>query len=160
MPAPARLLVSESLWMATVAALAPYTAARVEAGVYWYGIRNTDAAACCSVGIPRQANRRANFAVEADDLAALTRLVSEPLVVVAQLHTHPGVDTRHSSWDDNLALSRKVLSLVLPNYGRNPRLEDAGVHECVDGRWRRLEARDAADRIVLIPTLSDGRRER
>jgi hypothetical protein len=160
MPAPARLLVGESLWMATVAALAPYAEARVEAGVYWYGIRNLEAAAACSVGIPRQVNRRANFTVAADDLAALTRVMSEPLVVIAQLHTHPGKDTRHSSWDDDLTVSRKILSIVLPEYGRDPKLEEAGIHECLDGGWLRLERREVADRIVLIPTLSDGRRER
>lgn len=157
MSAPRRLLIPETVWQATVAVLAPHATARVEAGLYWYGTRLEDTAVVAIAGIPRQLNRPRNFEVHREDLAALIRCVPDPLVAVAALHTHPGIDTRHSDWDDERAVSRKILSLVLPLYGRDPKLQDAGVHEWVEQAWQMLEPQEAADRLALIPTLIDTR---
>src|SRR4051794_14369268 len=108
MAAPPLLFVPETIWHTTVALLEPYTRAQVECGLYWYGLRSEDGAVVSLAGIPSQMNRPRNFAVADDDLAALTRAVPEPLVAVAALHTHPGVDTRHSEHDNERALSRKI----------------------------------------------------
>jgi hypothetical protein len=157
MTAPRRLLIPETAWRATVGLLAPYAVAQVEAGVYWYGTRSEEAAVVSVVGVPRQLNRPRNFDVHSEDLAALIRRLPDPLVAVAALHTHPGIDTRHSEWDDARAVSRKILSLVLPFYGRGPQLEDAAVHQSVDGRWVMLGPAEARSRLALIPTLIDAR---
>ena len=158
MSAPHRLLIPDTAWQMTAAILAPYTAARVEAGLYWFGVRTAAAAVVAHVGVPAQINRSRNFQVDADALAALIRAVPEDLVVVAALHTHPGSDTHHSEFDDARAVSRKVLSLVLPHYGAHATLRDAGVHECAGDRWSQLTAAESRQRVLLISTLSDTRR--
>ncbi len=158
MSAPRRLLVPDAVWQTTVELLAPYAAARVEAGLYWYGTRTETAAVVAQVGMPGQHNRSRNFEVGPDNLATLVRAVPDPLVAVAALHTHPGVDTRHSTYDDARAISRKVLSLVLPHYGAGAALRDAGVHEWTGHGWVALAPSEAQDRLALIPALIDTRR--
>ena len=157
MAAPPLLLIPRPVWLATAALLAPYTRAQVEAGLYWYGIRNDEAAVVSLVGIPAQINNPRNFAVPDDDLAVLSRNVPEPLLTVAALHIHPGVDTNHSDYDDKRAVSRKILSLVLPSYGHDPKLAQAAVHECRDGQWLRLGDDEARARVRIIPELIDTR---
>jgi hypothetical protein len=149
MTAPRRLLIPETVWRATTGLLTPYAVAQVEACVYWYGTRSEEAAVVSVVGVPRQLNRPRNFDVHSEDLAALIRRLPDPLVAVAALHTHPGIDAR--------AVSHKILSLVLPFYGRDPQLADAGVHQSVDERWVMLGPEEARSRLALIPTLIDAR---
>jgi hypothetical protein len=157
MAASSLLLLPGAIWNTTVALLEPYARAQVECGLYWYGLRNDDAALVSLVGIPSQINRPRSFEVADDDLAGLTRAVPEPLVAVAAVHTHPGADTSHSKHDDRRAVSRKILSLVLPFYGRGARLEHAAVHEYREGGWRRLTPEEAQRRVVLVPALVDAR---
>jgi len=157
MPAPEFLVVSEDIWNATAILLRPYAEEGIEAGLFWFGIRNTESAAVSAIGIPRQTNRERNFEVIADDLAVLVRRLGRPLVIVAQLHTHPGTLTEHSSWDDDLVVSLKILSLVLPDYGRGSQLSQASVHEFVDGQWRQLDRGEVARRIVVTPSIVDSR---
>ena len=103
MPAPDTLVVAAQVWRSTISLLEPYARVQVEAGVLWYGTRSSDELAVAVLaGIPRQTNRKRSFEITSEDLAALNRAVPERLVVVAQLHTHPGEDTEHSPWDDDL----------------------------------------------------------
>jgi hypothetical protein len=75
--------------------------------------------------------------------------IPDGLVVVAQLHLHPGNDTRHSPWDDQLVVSKRIFSLVLPNYGAPPcSLAAAGIHAHDGGGW------------VCLPTPAGMRRVR
>jgi hypothetical protein len=158
MPAPEFLFLSPDVWRTTASLLEPYAAARVEAGCYWYGVRSDTEAVAAMVGVPHQINRRRNFEVAADDLAQLVRGVPDGLVAVAQVHTHPGLTTEHSPWDDGLIVSQKVFSLVLPDYGARALLSDAMVHEFADGEWRPLPPEQAARRIQLVLPLLDTRR--
>jgi hypothetical protein len=158
MPAPEFLFVSPEVWRTTASLLEAYAAARVEAGCYWYGVRSDTEAVTAMVGVPHQINRRQNFEVAANDLAQLVRRVPEGLVVVAQVHTHPGLKTDHSPWDDGLVVSQKVFSLILPDYGGRALLSDARVHEFADGEWRPLPPVEAARRIQMMVPLLDTRR--
>jgi hypothetical protein len=159
MAAPRQLLIPDRVWPETLETLNAYARAEVEAGLYWYGLRNieTQVATVAAIGIPRQFNQPCSFEVDADDLAALTRRVPDPLVAVAAVHTHPGADTNHSPWDDLRVISRNILSLVLPFYGRDAQLADAAIHEYVDGRWTSLARAQTVDRVLVIPSLIDTR---
>lgn len=160
MTVPPKLIVNDSLWSQTVTVLQHYTPKKLEAGCFWYGLRNEDSASALVLGIPRQINRRTNFEIPADDLAALIDAACEPagLVTVAQLHIHPGVDVRHSPWDDKQVVSRNIYSLVIPNYCKSPVTFDAiGIHRFENDRWKRLSPKSAREAVVITPSLVDTR---
>lgn len=153
------LFVTTRLWELTLDVMAPYSERGVEAGCFWYGTRTPDTDFALVAGIPRQINRPQNFEIPSDALAELiTALPPAGLVAVAQIHTHPGTDTKHSPWDNDMVVSRKLYSLVLPRYGRRPcPLGAVAVHAFGEGGWQRLSREEAATRILLSPELVDTR---
>lgn len=157
MIAPPILLVSGCAWQATAKLFSEYAARRVEGGCFWYGHRDEEKAIAVLLGVPRQINRPRNFEIGADDLARLTEAVSKlGLVAVAQIHSHPGLNVAHSPWDDSLVVSKRVYSLVLPNYGKNPiSLVSVGVHRFEEERWLRLNKDAAKTAIQLLPDKLD-----
>jgi len=73
------------------------------------------------------------------------------LGVVAQVHSHPGGDTRHSDGDDQLVLMpfENMFSLVAGHYGHGDLLlPAAGLHQYQDGRWVQVTNPDA---MIIIP---------
>ena len=97
--------------------------------------------------IPHEATRAMGDALAADNLVNL-----------AQMHTHPDSDVRHSAWDDERAYSSRdgALSIVWPHYGDLlPPVELWGVHQCRDRTWVRLTNAEVAGRIVVLPSLCD-----
>jgi hypothetical protein len=159
MSSPASLVIAPNLWNATLDVLQSYSRRGVEAGCFWYGTRNDNYALASLLAIPQQVNRRQNFHIPADSLAEMTQMASASgLVAVAQIHTHPGVDVKHSPWDDAQIVSQNVWSLVMPNYGKLPvNFSDVGVHRFRDGRWRRLTADEVGKTLLIQPLLVDAR---
>jgi len=153
-----RLFIPETLWQVTSELFQGYASKRVEAGCFWYGIRD-DTSIAVTLGIPHQTNRRGNFHIEADDLAALVKEACAPgLVAVAQLHLHPGSNVDHSSWDDRQIVSRNLLSIVIPNYGAQPLdLDTLGVHRFQHNHWRRLSTLEAQQTVQLVRKTVDMR---
>jgi hypothetical protein len=77
------------------------------------------------------------------------------LVFVAQVHSHPGTDTRHSDGDDELVLMphEGLFSLVIGGYGTghiHPR-KGAGLHQYQDDRWVQILP-GPADPLLIVPT--------
>lgn len=76
------------------------------------------------------------------------------LGIVAQVHSHPGADTRHSDGDDDLILMpyNGMFSLVVSNYGSGSLLPEhgAGLHQYQGGRWVLTET-DAPAALVVVP---------
>jgi len=76
------------------------------------------------------------------------------LGVVAQVHSHPSEDTRHSDGDDDLILMpyAGMFSLVVANYGNGSLLpqEGAGLHQFQDGLW--IQTETASPALLVIPT--------
>lgn len=73
------------------------------------------------------------------------------LGVVAQVHSHPGRDTRHSDGDDQLVLMpfEGMFSLVAADYGWGDLLPPAaGLHQYQDGRWVQVTNHDA---LTVVP---------
>lgn len=136
---------------------AQYCNAGVEGCCFWYGPK-TDAKefTVTHVVFPKQINNRQNFTVPPDavaEMSAATRPLS--LINRAQVHTHPSQWVEHSPYDDEHAISRKALSIVLPQYGASIRAWPRGisVYEFRKNGWRRLSARQASQRIRIV----DGR---
>jgi proteasome lid subunit RPN8/RPN11 len=73
------------------------------------------------------------------------------LGVIAQVHSHPGGDTRHSDGDDRLVLMPfdGMFSLVVAEYGLGDLLPpSAGLHQYQDGRWVQVNNPDA---LIVVP---------
>jgi len=80
---------------------------------------------------------------------------------LAQVHTHPGRDVRHSPIDDENAYSQMdgAVSIILPHHARRrPELNECGVHVRSDRGWRRLSARQIEQLISILPGCLDFRR--
>lgn len=77
------------------------------------------------------------------------------LILVAQVHSHPGSDTRHSDGDDDLIVLRHegMFSLVVADFGRGG-LEGGdglGIHQLQGGAWVRVS--DVTTAILFTPTV-------
>lgn len=147
---PTTLQLTPAVWRATLDALEPYRRRRVEGGCLWYGRRGGGSARAVLVGIPNQVNHPRNFDIPADWLAELNGLVPDGLIVVGQVHTHPGADTTHSPWDDRMMVSRKVFSLVLPHYAAPPcDISSVGVHTHDGHGWVKLLPAEVQRRLII-----------
>lgn len=149
-PGDLRLSVSADALRATTSLLR--RAGRRESGLLWYGPR--DAAGNGTVAYvvaPRQRMTWGNYTIPADALAEVVHGLEKDWKPLAQIHSHPGKYVEHSSYDDRLVSTRRVLSLVFPSYGRRKRPFPLGVgiHEWQNEYWHLL-GRDSAERRVVI----------
>jgi proteasome lid subunit RPN8/RPN11 len=74
------------------------------------------------------------------------------LAIVAQVHSHPSDDTRHSDGDDRLVLMpyEGMFSLVIGDYGAG----SVGVHQFQDGRWVQVDPVDE-QAFAVVPAVTD-----
>jgi proteasome lid subunit RPN8/RPN11 len=128
---------------------------RRESCVFWYGTRDreTGLSAVRAVLAPVQTMRPGNYAVSAAAMSQMVTLVTaEDWKPLAQIHSHPGKGVRHSAYDDEMASSRRALSIVFPFYGhwhgRWP--TGVGVHEHQNDYWHTLLNQDAARRVEVV----------
>lgn len=94
--------------------------------------------------------------VKADEAAAgaaARAARARRLGVVAQVHSHPGRDTRHSDGDDDMVFMpfHGMFSLVVSEYGRGSLLpeEGAGLHQFQNGLWVRIGQPEPA--LIVVP---------
>ena len=120
-----------------------YDAGRHEGGheglCYWAGLEEPHVTTLKSVVTPvARHGQYGVFVSEAAFADVARRARSLGLGVLAQVHSHPGRDTRHSDGDDNLIVMpfENMLSLVAPRYGRFVRaITDFSVHQYQNHRW-------------------------
>jgi hypothetical protein len=122
-----------------------------EACVFWYGERGEQRSVVRSVRAPRQRSNARNYLVEPEWLSEMVLGLPASWRPLAQVHSHPGIDTEHSRYDDEMISSKKVLSLVLPTYAlrQKPWPQGVGVHEWQSNYWHMLQANDIASRIQV-----------
>ena len=77
------------------------------------------------------------------------------LALLAQVHSHPGRDTRHSDGDDELVLMpyEGMFSIVAGRYGDDPLTPrgGAGIHQFQDETWVRVSDADAT--FIVVPSV-------
>ena len=120
-----------------------YEAGRHEGGheglCYWAGREAPDVTCLEAVVVPTARHGQYGvFVSEAAFADVARRARAMGLGVLAQVHSHPGRDTRHSDGDDDLVVMpfENMLSLVAPHYGRFIRaITDFSVHQYQDRRW-------------------------
>lgn len=159
-PARGRLIVSEGVIPPTRAALqASSTNSGPDEGlVLWLGrnIENTSLVLACAA--PRTTHDWGRVHVDETAVGtAASAARAHGLGVIAQVHSHPGRDTRHSDGDDQLVLLpyESMFSLVIADYGLGSvhPTEGAGLHQFQDGRWIKVANHDA---FIVVPHLLGG----
>ena len=120
-----------------------YEAGRHEGGhegiCFWAGLEGPKSTDLLAVIVPRAEHRRFGVFVSAMEFGnAADEAHRMGLGILAQVHSHPGVDTRHSDGDDDLVIMpfENMLSIIAPFYGRTIRsVGDFSVHQFQDHRW-------------------------
>jgi len=155
-----RLIVTEGVVGPTLAALqASSTDGRPDEGlVLWLGRNIQDSTVVLACSAPRSRHTFGSVHIDERAVGSVTAAARRhSLGVVAQVHSHPGWDTRHSDGDDRLVLMpyEGMFSLVVAHYGlASIHPEDgAGLHQFQDGRWAQVTNADA---LVLVPHLVAG----
>jgi proteasome lid subunit RPN8/RPN11 len=156
-PARGHLVVPESVAIATISALQGFGGpdGPHEGIAFWAGREVGDDQIVASVVVPRADHGRQSVYVSADQVGEVAHQARlRRLVVLAQVHSHPGLDTRHSDADDSLILMARegMFSLVVARYGEGgitPEL-GAGVHQFQDGQW--IQVSDAERSLIVVPT--------
>ena len=123
---------------------------------YWAGRESSGLTTLQTAIVPVAHHRRFGvFVSEATFADAARRARAMRLGILAQVHSHPGRDTRHSDGDDDLVVMpfENMLSLVAPCYGRSlDSIGDFSIHQFQDHRWVLCHPNSVLDsfRIVSI----------
>lgn len=160
-PARGRLIVSEGVIAPTRAALqASSTDSRPDEGlVLWLGRNIEDTSLVLACVAPRSSHDWGRVHIDETAVGtAASAARAHGLGVIAQVHSHPGWDTRHSDGDDQLVLMpyESMFSLVVADYGLGSvhPAEGAGLHQFQDGHWVKVSNDEA---FILVPHLLTGR---
>ena len=125
------------------ALLAFHDAGRHEGGhegiCFWAGREEFGVTRLKAVVVPDACHHQFGVFVSAEEFGAVARRARAlRLGILAQVHSHPESDTRHSDGDDDLIIMpfENMLSLVAPYYGRMLlSIADFSVHQFQDRRW-------------------------
>lgn len=157
-PSRGHLLVVEAVATETLRALRGFAGpdGRHEGIVLWAGHRLEGDTVVCSCVVPEAEHTVGSVRIGHAAVGAAARAVRRAgLVIVSQVHSHPGRDTRHSVGDDSMILLpfEGMFSLVVAFYGDGGILpeEGSGLHQFQDGRWVLL--RNAADTCLVVPPV-------
>ena len=120
-----------------------YEAGRADGGhegiCFWAGREGSRATTLNEVIVPVARHGPLGVFVSAGDFADATdKAHAMGLGILAQVHSHPGWDTRHSDGDDDLIIMpfENMLSLVAPFFGRTVRfITEFSVHQFQNHRW-------------------------
>lgn len=149
-PATGHLLVADAVIPPTLEALrtsrghdGPH-----EGLVLWLGRTVGNNTLVLAAATPEVTSGPQHVHVSEASLGAVARIARQcHLGIVAQVHSHPGTDTRHSDGDDQLVLMPfdGMFSLVIGRYGRGDihPANGAGLHQHQAGRWVQITEPDA-----------------
>lgn len=156
-PATGKLLIADQVLAPTYAALQASSGQhRSHEGLaLWLGRTiGADTLVLTVAAPPTDHHRDGVFVAEAAVAATAQAARTIGLGLVAQVHSHPGDDTRHSDGDDQLILMpfEGMFSLVAANYGQDSLLptHGAGLHQYQHGRWVRV----TNDALKVVPALT------
>jgi hypothetical protein len=127
--------------------------------VFWAGRELGDVTVFTSAVAPKARSGPQRVMVDATDVGnSAIAARRHALAVLAQVHSHPGDDARHSDGDDSLIIQpfEGKLSIVIPRYGAGaPRLETWCIHQFQDGRWVLCDPESVRGGLVVAPSLLD-----
>jgi proteasome lid subunit RPN8/RPN11 len=158
-PARGRLLVTEVVAEQTRRHLQQSVGGdgrRHEGIVLWAGrSAGPDTIVAAAVAVAAEHGRGFVHTPEAAVGVAARAARAHGLAVLAQVHSHPGTETRHSDGDDRLVLMpyEGMFSLVVGRYGDGALhpAQGAGLHQFQDGRWVLIDPVDTS--FVVVPAV-------
>lgn len=123
--------------------------------VFWLGRTVGTSTIVVSVGAPRLDSGPYRVQANEAEVGAIARSArASGLGIVAQVHSHPGADTRHSDGDDRVVFMpfHGMFSLVIANYGTSSLLpsDGAGLHQFQDDHWVQIKDPTA---MIIAPAL-------
>jgi proteasome lid subunit RPN8/RPN11 len=155
-PARGHLIVTDSVRRATETALRGFIGpdGRHEGIGFWAGRQEGDDQLVAAVIVPRAIHGPGFVHVSADQVGeAAHQARDRRLVLLAQVHSHPGDDTRHSDADDSLVLMARegMFSIVAAQYGDRALTlaEGVGIYQFQDTRW--IQVSDAETALIILP---------
>lgn len=129
--------------------------------VFWAGLQDGDLAAFTTVVIPGADHSSLGVFVQEPAYGrAVAKAKRAGVVLLAQVHSHPGPDARHSDGDDDLIIMpfEGMLSIVVPNYGIGwQEMASAKVHQFRDRRWHLCSDRSVRRGVTVAPIVVDSR---
>lgn len=127
--------------------------------VYWAGREVGDAVAFLSVIVPQSDHGPQHVMVSGPEVNRSARRARDfKLGILAQVHSHPDSDARHSDGDDDLVLMpfEGMLSVVAPHHGREVvSLSDLVVHQYQDGQWVWCSPESVKRGFETVPPVCD-----
>jgi len=159
-----QFLIAEPVLAATRAALVSFALAGIEDGghegiLYWCGREMGDCTVFLEAIVPVADHGPGRVMVSREEIGRTQRAAhAVKLGVLCQVHSHPGMDTRHSDGDDDLILMpfEGMLSIVAPRYGiALQAMSDVSVHQYQGGQWVLCCEESVQRGLVLVPTLQD-----
>lgn len=129
--------------------------------VFWAGAQHGPLTVFTTVVIPPTDHRHGGVFVTERGFGAAVRVArAQRLLILAQVHSHPGNDARHSDGDDELIVMpfAGMLSVVVPWFGVGwQRLETACVHQFQSSAWVLCTQDSVREGITVAPALVDAR---
>lgn len=157
------IVLSDLIWQALLDEFR-WPRSAVERVAYIDGIACGDTKLATTLTLPYAQMHPTHFIVSAEAMSEAGQHFRHfGMERLAQVHTHPGRDTKHSPFDDENAYSQLdgALSIVLPHHARRgPQLSDCGVHIRDDRGWHRLSVSEIEEAIRILPGCLDFRRYR
>lgn len=134
-----------------------------EGVVYWAGRDMGPECLVTTCIAPNAVTSPGSFHVSAEANADVIMLLNKlSLVLMGQVHSHPGNLIGHSSGDDRGAFMpfENLISIVVPNYGRlDPwPLTKCGVHRFVGGAFRKLTEGEVERKFRVLPAACNLRK--
>lgn len=154
--------VSEAVLVSTARCLRTFRSAAEdhEGIVFWGGIKNANRTAFTTLAVPRAYHDQGRVFVDEVGVAEVVLQFHRLGVgLLAQVHSHPGSDARHSDGDDQMILMpyEGMLSIVVPWYaafGMQP-ITMCGIHQLQNATWTLCTSQ--LDNMTIVPTVIDVR---
>lgn len=130
---------------------------RHEGMLFWLGRRLSSDVIVAGSAVPACHHGPQHVTAPPAAVGRIVRAARElGLGIVAQVHSHPGEDTRHSEGDDSLILMpfEGMFSLIVGQYGLGGITPEAGLgmHQFQDGRWVQISS-EHSDAVLIVPTV-------
>jgi proteasome lid subunit RPN8/RPN11 len=157
-------IVTSTVIQATREALSSFAASGIYDGghegiAYWAGREMPGCTLLLQAIIPDAEHSAGSVMVSERELGRVQGAARKSrLGVIAQVHSHPGADARHSDGDDKLILMpfENMLSIVAPHFGLTlETMADLCVHQFQDGQWKLCTKQSVAMGLRMVEEFVD-----